>query len=66
MRLRARSPRSLEFAGERRFDDFHHFLFFLCDIVGLPFDSNFTKVGVSPYIGTNGAFLIYTLFDRTS
>jgi hypothetical protein len=30
------------------------FSFFLCDIVRLPFESNFTKVGVSRYIGTNG------------
>ena len=30
------------------------FSFFLDDIAGLPFDSNSTKVGVSPYIGTNG------------
>src|SRR5713226_2384450 len=30
------------------------FSFFLEDIVGLPFDSNSTKVGVSRYIGTNG------------
>ena len=30
------------------------FSFFLDDIIGLPFDSNSTKVGVSPYIGTNG------------
>ena len=30
------------------------FSFFLDDIVDLPFDSNSTKVGVSPYIGTNG------------
>jgi hypothetical protein len=30
------------------------FNFFLSDILGLPFDSNSKKVGVSRYIGTNG------------
>ena len=31
------------------------FSFFLSDIGYLPFDSNFTKAGVSRHIGTNGS-----------
>ena len=41
-------------AASTAFVDETIFSFFLSDIIRLPFDSNSTKVGVSPHIGTNG------------
>ena len=42
------------------------FSFFLSDIVDLPFDSNSTKVGVSPYIGTRGFDTLCAERDRSN